>query len=99
MAFVITHPEGPATAACHMDGLGWTLAAQNLAAAGATTGLPPAAADEVSAPTATQLSAHAARYQAAGAQAMAVHELFVATLGTSAGSCAAAEAADAIAAG
>jgi PE family len=45
-----------------------------LAAAAATTGLPPAAADEVSALTATQFSAHAAIYQAASAQAMTLEE-------------------------
>ena len=68
-------------------------------AAAVTTVLPPAAADEVSALTATQFSAHAAMYQAAGAQAMAVHELLVATLHATAGSYAATEISNAIAAG
>jgi PE family len=99
MSFVMMHPEGLATAACHLTGPGSALAGQNLAAAGATTGLPPAGADEVSALTATQFSAHAAMYQAVGAQAIAVHELFVAALGASAASYAATEAANAIAAG
>jgi hypothetical protein len=58
----------------------------------------PAAADEVSALTATQFAAHAAMYQQISAQAAAIHEMFVNTLGISAGSYAAAEAANAAAA-
>jgi hypothetical protein len=100
MSFVITHPGALATAAGHLNSVGSVMAAQNAAAAAATTGLPPAAAaDGVSALTATQFSAHAAMYQAVGAQAMAVHELFVAILGASAGSYAVTEADNAIAAG
>jgi hypothetical protein len=74
------------------------MAAQNAAAAAATTGLLPAAADEVSSLTATQFNAQGVVYQAVGAQANAVHELFVATLSASAGSYAATEAANTIAA-
>ena len=59
----------------------------------------PAAADEVSALTATQFAAHAQLYQAVSEQAAALHELFVNTLGASAQSYAATEAANAIAAG
>ncbi len=55
----------------------------------------PAAADEVSALTAAQFVAHAQMYQAVSAQAAAIHEMFVNTLGTSAGSYAATEAANA----
>jgi len=54
--------------------------------------------DEVSALTATQFAVHAQMYQAIGAQAEAIHQLFVGTLGTSATSYAATEAANAIAA-
>ena len=97
MSFVITHPEALARAASQLNGVGSLLAAQNAAAAAATTGLPPAAADEVSALAATQFSAHAAMYQAAGAQAMSVHELCTALLGASAGSYATTEAANTIA--
>ncbi|MGH3554920.1 MAG: PE family protein, partial [Mycobacterium sp.] len=64
-----------------------------------TTGVIPAAADEVSALTAAQFAAHAQMYQAVGAQAAAIHEMFVSALGTSAGSYAATEAANAIATG
>jgi PE family len=98
MSFVITNPEALATAAGHLSGVGSVLAAQNVAAA-TTTGLPPAGADLVSALTATQFSAHAAMYQAVGGQAMAVHKLFTAILEASAGSYAATEAANTIAAG
>ncbi|EUA42703.1 PE family protein [Mycobacterium xenopi 4042] len=59
----------------------------------------PAAADEVSALTAAQFVAHGQMYQAVSAQAAAIHDMFVNTLGISAGSYAATEAANAIAAG
>jgi hypothetical protein len=59
----------------------------------------PAAADEVSALTATQFAVHAQMYQAVSAQADAIHQLFVSTLGTSATSYAATEAANAMATG
>ena len=57
------------------------LSAQNAAAAAPTTGVVPAAADEVSALTAAQFAAHAQMYQAVSAQAAAIHEQFVNTLG------------------
>lgn len=98
MSFVIAHPEALATAAGHLNGAGSVLAAQNVAAAAATTGLPPAAADELSALTATQFSAHAALYQAVSAQATAMREMFTSILGASATSYAATEAANTIAA-
>jgi uncharacterized protein YfaQ (DUF2300 family) len=92
MSFVFTHPAALAAAAGHPNGVGSARAAQNVAAAPATTALPPAATDAVSALTAAQFSAHAAIYQSVSAHAMAVHELFVATLGASANSYAATEA-------
>jgi hypothetical protein len=58
----------------------------------------PAAADEVSALTASQFAVHAQMYQAISAQAEAIHQQFVSTLGTSAASYAATEAANAVAA-
>jgi hypothetical protein len=57
----------------------------------------PAAADEVSALTAAQFAAHAQMFQAVSAQAQAIHEMFVNTLRTSAGSYAFTEAANAVA--
>jgi PE family len=97
--FVTTHPEVLAAAAGELQGIGSAMAAQNAAAAVPTAGVVPAAADEVSALTAAQFTAHAGRYQAIAAQAAAIREIFVDTLGASAGSYAATEAANAIAAG
>ena len=73
------------------------MTAGNAAAVAPTTGVFPAAADEVSALTRAQFAAHAQMYQAIGAQATAIHELFVNTLRTSACSYAATEAANAAA--
>jgi hypothetical protein len=98
MSFVTTQPEMLAFAAGNLQSVGSAMAAGNMAAAAPTTGVVPAAADEVSALTAAQFAAHAQMYQAIGAQATAIHELFVNTLGTSAGSYAACEAANAAAA-
>ena len=97
MSFVTTHPEALASAAEGLQNIGAAVAAGNTAAAAPTTGVVPAAADEVSALTAAQFAAHAVLYQELSAQATAIHELFVSTLGTSAGSYEAAEAANAAA--
>jgi PE family len=98
MSFVTTQPEALTAAAGNLAGIGTTMSAQNAAAAAPTTGLVPAAADEVSALTATQFAVHAQMYQAVSAQADAIHQLFVSTLRTSATAYAATEAANAIAA-
>ena len=99
MSFVSTQPEDLTAAARKFAGhrLGHDRAER--AAAAPTTGVVPAAADEVSALTATQFAVHAQMYQAVSAQAAAIHDMFVSTLGTSAGSYAATEAANAVAAG
>ncbi len=99
MSFVKTQPEQLAAAAGDLAGIGSQINLQNAATAGPTTGVVPAAADEVSALTAAQFAAHAQMYQTVSAQAAAIHELFVNTLGTSAGSYAATEAANAVATG
>lgn len=98
MSFVTTQPEALAAASADLAGIGSAMSAQNAAAAPPTTGVVPAAADDVSALTATQFALHAQMYQAVSAQAEAVHHLFVSALGTSAASYAATEAANAIAA-
>ncbi|OBI92618.1 PE family protein [Mycobacterium asiaticum] len=97
MSYVTTQPEALTAAAASLQGIGTALDAQNAASAAPTTGVVPAAADEVSALTAAQFAAHAQLYQAVSAQAAAIHELFVNTLSTSAGSYAATEAANAAA--
>lgn len=99
MSFVTTQPEALAAAAGSLQGIGSALNAQNAAAATPTTGVVPAAADEVSTLTAAQFAAHAQIYQAVSAQAAAIHEMFVNTLQMSSGSYAATEAANAAAAG
>jgi hypothetical protein len=98
MSFVTAQPEMLTLAAGDLQGVGAAMAAGSMAAAGPTTGVVPAAADEVSALTAAQFAAHAQMYQAVSAQAAAIHEMFVTTLGTSAGSYAATEVANAAAA-
>jgi hypothetical protein len=98
MSFVTTQPEALTVAAANLADIGTTMSAQNAAAAAPTTGVLPAAADEVSALTATQFAVHAQVYQAISAQAEAIHQLFVSTLATSATSYAETEAANAIAA-
>lgn len=98
MSFVTTQPELLGTAAGTLQGIGSAMTAGNSAAAAPTTGVIPAAADEVSALTAAQFATHAQMYQAVSAQAAAIHEMFVNTLNVSAGSYAATEAANAAAA-
>src|ERR1700747_3598186 len=108
MSFVTTQPEALSAAAGSLQGIGAGGRAQKPAAGGTPSTAPapppptrvaPAAADEVSALTAAQFVAHAQLYQAVSAQAAAIHEMFVNTLGTSAGSYAATEVANAAAAG
>ncbi len=89
MSFVTTQPEALSTAATALGGIGSSFSSQNAAAAAPTTGVVPAAADEVSALTAAQFAAHAQLYQAVAAQAAAIPEQFVNTLATSSGSYAA----------
>ncbi|ORV17873.1 PE family protein [Mycobacterium celatum] len=98
MTFVTTQPELLTAAAGDLRAIGAAMSAHNAAAAAATTAVVPAAADEVSALTATQFAGHAQLYQAVSAQAAAIHQMFVSTLGASAGSYAATEAANAVAA-
>ncbi|MBY0442319.1 MAG: PE family protein [Mycobacteriaceae bacterium] len=97
MSFVLTQPEALSAAAATLQGVGSAMSAQNAAAAAPTTGVVPAAADEVSALTAAQFAVHAQMYQEVSAQAAAIHEMFCTTLAASAGSYAATEAANAAA--
>src|ERR1700741_1110772 len=81
MSFVTTQPEALAAAAGSWESIGSAWIAQSAASALPTTGVVPAAADEVSALTAMQFAAHAQMYQAISAQAKAIHEMVVANLG------------------
>ena len=98
MSFVTTQPESLVAAASALEHLGTALAAEDAAAAPATSGVIPAAADEVSALQAAQFSAYGTWYQQVSAQAKAVHQQLVITLGSNAGSYGDTEAANQVAA-
>jgi PE family len=95
MSFVTALPAALASAAGELQSIGAAVATGNMAAAGPTTAVAPAAADQVSALTAAHFAAQAVLYQELAAQATAIHEQFVTTLATSAGSYLAAEIANA----
>ena len=95
MSFVMTRPEMLAAAAGNLQALGSVMSASTAAAAAPISGVVPAAADEVSALTAVHFAAHGVLYQELSAQATAIHELFVTTLGASGFSYAVTEAANA----
>jgi hypothetical protein len=92
---VIAAPELINTAATDLANIGSNLSAAHTAAATPTTGVIPAAADEVSAGIAHLFSAHAQDYQALAGRAAAFHQQFMQNLTASAGSYASAEAANA----
>jgi hypothetical protein len=95
MLYVTTQPEALSATAANLAGIGAMMSAQNSAAAAPTTGVVPAAADQVSALAATQFAVHAQMYQAISAQAEAIQQQLVSTLENNATSYAAAEAANA----
>jgi len=97
MSFVRVYPEELAAAADNLQSITAAFSAVNAAAAGPTTAVVPAAADEVSALTAARFAVHAERYQTLSAQAVAIHQLLAATLAVAAGSYAATEDASAAA--
>lgn len=86
MSFVTAQSPALMAAASRLQTLGSSMAAQNDAAAAPTTGVAPAAADEVSALQAMQFSVYGTWYQQVSAQAAAIHQMLVSTLGSSAGS-------------
>lgn len=98
MSFVTTHPEALAAAAGNLSNIASGFSARSFAAAGPTTAVVPAAADEVSAQTAARFNAHGALYQQVSAEAAAVQQSLIDTLRGSAGTYATAEAANALAA-
>lgn len=99
MSFVNAQPEDLTAAAGNLQSISSAITAQDAAAAAPTTGVVPAAADEVSALTAAQFAMHAQMYQAVSSQAAAIRDMFVSTLAGSASSYEATEAANAVAAG
>lgn len=99
MSFLTTQPEELAAAAGKLENVGTVMEAQNVAAAApTTTGVIPAAADEVSALQASLFVAYGTLYQQVSAEASAAYQMFVHTLGVSAGTYAATEAANSSAA-
>ena len=94
MSFLIAQPEILAVAADELQNINAAVGAGSSAAAGPTTGVVPAAADVVSLLTAAQFASHARRFQEISVQAATVRERLAATLGISAGSYAATEAAN-----
>jgi hypothetical protein len=86
MSFVTAQSPALMAAATRLEGLGSSMAAQNAAAVAPTTTIAPAAADEVSALQAMQFSSYGTWYQQVSAQATAIHQMLVNTLGSSAGS-------------
>jgi hypothetical protein len=94
MSFVTIQPEALTAAASALQTLGTSMVAENEAAAAPITGVAPAAADPVSALQAAQFDAYGAWYENVGAQAAAIHQMLVNTLGTSAGSYAETESAN-----
>ncbi|QLL09315.1 PPE family protein, SVP subgroup [Mycobacterium vicinigordonae] len=98
MSFLTTQTEELAAAAARLQTVGTQFVAQNRAAAASTTGILPAAADEVSALQASLFDAYGTLYQQVSADAAAMYDMFVHTLGVSAGTYAATEAANSVAA-
>ncbi|MCV7341470.1 PE family protein [Mycobacterium haemophilum DSM 44634] len=84
--FVTVEPGALGAATGDLQGVGAQLAASNAAAACATTGIVPAAADEVSALNALHYSAQGELYQVIAAQAAVMHQQLADTLATGADS-------------
>jgi hypothetical protein len=77
---VIVDPSALADAAASLRSLGASLEEANVMAALPPTGIPPLAADEVSATIATLFNSHGHWYQQVASQAEAVHQKFTETL-------------------
>jgi len=93
VSFVSAGPEAMAAAATDLATIGSTVREANAAAAALTTGLVPAAEDEVSTAIAGLFGKYANEFQSLGAQAAAFHDRLVQTLNAAAGAYTATEAA------
>lgn len=91
MSFLVAAPELLTSAAADLASIESALHAAQRAAAGPTTGLMAAAADEVSATVAAFFAEYGQQYQALSAEASVFHERFVQALAAGAGSYLAAE--------
>ncbi|MDP7720695.1 PE family protein [Mycobacterium sp. TY814] len=95
MSYVVAAPELVAAAAQNLAGISSALGEATTAAAGPTTSVLAAGADEVSAAIAQLFGTHGQEFQAMSAQATAFHDEFVGLLNAGAGAYANAEAAGA----
>ena len=95
MSLLVLVPELLESAAADLKSIGSALDAAHAAAAGPTTGLLAAGADEVSVVVAALFSGHSEAFQALSAQASTFHAQFVQALSGAQGAYAAAEAANA----
>ena len=86
MSHVTTAPPAIAAAATQLEGVGTSFATESSAAAGSTTAISPAAADEVSILQSGAFSTYGQLYQTVSAQAQAIHQQFVNLLQSSSGS-------------
>ncbi len=86
MSFVTTAPPAIAAAAAQLEGVGTSFATESSAAAGSTTAVSPAAADEVSILQSGVFSTYGQLYQTVSAQAQGIHQQFVSLLQSSSGS-------------
>ncbi len=93
MAYVLTQPQAMATAAADVAAIGTTVNEATAAAAGRTTGVVAAAADEVSTAVATLFGAYAQEWQGLIARAAVFHREFAQTLAAAGNAYADAEAA------
>ena len=84
MTNVLAQPQAMAAAAADVAGIGSAINDANAAAAGPTTGVLRAAADEVSASAATLFNSYAREYQAIIKQAGAFHDGFARLLAAAA---------------
>jgi hypothetical protein len=97
MAYVLTQPQVMATAATDVAAIGTTIDAATAQAAGRTTGVVAAAADEVSASIAKVFNGYARQWQAVVGRAAVFHGEFARALAAGGTAYANAEAADAAA--
>jgi hypothetical protein len=86
MSYVTTAPAAISAAATQLEGVGTSFATESSAAAGSTTAISPAAADEVSILQSGAFSTYGQLYQTVSAQAQAIHQQFVNLLQSSSGS-------------
>ncbi len=95
MSFLKTIPQELLSAASQLEGIGTSLTSQNAGAAAPTTAIAPAAADPVSILQSGIFSSYGTLYQQIAAEAQAIQQQFVSTLGLSSGTYSATEASNA----